>query len=212
MTIKVNYSLNLSIDNDVYNFKKDRLPSRANEALAGMCRYMIGTSRYQILLTVLNDFYNHVSKKFPEQHWFLFVGNSVWQPDTKIIRHYKLWNLLELQGIKVPDTKEKEEFFYEANNKLKYMGFIKLYENSILLVADILMQEKLSYLLVSPYAELPKDFFNKDWTGNLSEDKPLLIKNIKNGIVFIKNIGEFDDVENGIIVFGRPDLIAALHI
>ena len=91
--IKVATATDLSISNEVMNFRRDSLPE--NVTLAGVSWLVTNTSAYDSLLSVLKIVFSLIRKLLPSYEIWLLVGNSAWQPDTRIVRHLKLWDAMK---------------------------------------------------------------------------------------------------------------------
>ncbi len=201
-------ALDLSIDNKVMNLDHMRLPE--GNVLAGACWFVVDSSAHEALLSVLRFVYGLIVKKFPHYKVWLLVGNSAWQPDTRIVRYRKLWNALGASGIKISHSCNTQEIMREEDGKLKFFGATQLSELSVESVVRVLLEEHCTYLAALPSTTDLESILNIGWSGYLKEDSKIITTLIENEGLLIKRVGEFDDSEKGVVAIGRPELIKLL--
>lgn len=206
--IRVVSAPDLSVDNEVLNLSSIPLPE--GKTLAGVCWFVVDYSVYEALLSVFRFIYGLICKKFPDYRVWLLVGNSAWQPDTRIIRYRKLWNALAVRGVKVSHSWNAQEVMHEKEGKLKFFGATQLSKLSVESVVKALLEERCSYIIVLPKAVGPESIIDIGWSGNLADDLDFIDALTRSGGLLIKRFGEFDDEERGMISVGRPALVNSL--
>lgn len=190
----------LSVDNEVIDLSRTVLPG--GKRLSGVCWSVVGGSAGEALLSVLSFFYGLTLKKLPDYGVWLLVGDSVWQPDTRIVRYHRLWGALAARGLKVSHACNPQELMIVEDGKLKFFGAIKLSELSVKSVAEVLLRERCAYVSVLPGSVEPKGILELGWTGDLAEDFKLLIGLVEDGGLLVKRYGEFGDREKGVVAIG----------
>lgn len=206
--IRVVSALDLFVDNEVMNLGRRHLPK--GNTLAGVCWYVVDISACEALLSVLRFVYGMIGKKIPGYRMWLLVGNSAWQPDTRIVRYRKLWGALAARGIEISHASGMQEVMCESQGKLKFFGAAQLSELSVGSVAKVLLEERCTYVVVLPSSIGPEDILSIGWSGELAEDSEVIASLIKCDGLLIKRFGEFDDEERGLVSVGQPELIKLL--
>lgn len=210
MTTNIRFSSvsNLTVDNDVMNLRWSH--SLPDGPPGGATWLITGYSANESLRFVLAVVFSAIQEKFPEYNLWLLVGNSAWQPDTKIVRYYKLWGALAARGIKISHGMCSQEVMVEYGGKLKFFGAVKISELSIGSVANALSQERCAYLAALPSHVSPEMIITDGWSGDLEEDFKLISYAMKEKGLVLRRVGEFDDVEKGLIAVGETALIERL--
>lgn len=198
----------LFTDNELINLGRMHLPE--GNSLAGACWCVEGLSAYEALLFVLRVLYRLIGKTFPSYKVWLFIGNSTWQPDTRIVRFRKLWGALAARGIDIPHASGTQELMCELKGKLKFFGATQLSEFSVGSVAKALVEERCAYVVALPSCIGPEEILDIGWSGELAEDSKVIASLIEKDGLLIKRFGEFDDVEKGVLGVGRPELVKLL--
>jgi hypothetical protein len=63
--------------------------------------------------------------KFTKHDWFIFLGSSAWQQNTRIIRHRKLREALKCRGLEIAEGGGWQEHAIEAEGKIRFFGGLK---------------------------------------------------------------------------------------
>lgn len=203
--IRVVSAPDLSVANEVINLSCVPLPE--DEVLAGVYWFSVGCSACEALQSVLRFVYGLIVKKMPGYRVWLLVGNSAWQPDTRIVRHRKLWGALTARGINISHSCNAQEVMREEDGALKFFGSVQLSELSTESVVNVLLEENCSYIVALPGTIEPDNFVDIGWSGDLSGDFKIIETLIKCGGLLFKRSGEFDDKEKGIVGVGQPALV-----
>lgn len=205
--IKVTIAPDLLVSNEVFN---TRCARKREGGLLSVASFLTAGASSDSVSLVLNYLYGLIEKKFPDYDLWFFMGSSAWQPDTRIVRHRKLWGALKSRGYEVVGGSHSQEYIVEAEGKIKFFGALRLSKLSIETVASVLEAERCSYV-----AALPKGFdvqiaLDKGWSGDVEEDLSFhYLLSEKQGLLF-KKVGEFDDGERGFISVGLLEQISVL--
>ncbi|AZF42799.1 hypothetical protein C4J87_2641 [Pseudomonas sp. R1-43-08] len=172
--------------------------------------FLVSGSSRDSLVCVLNFIYEIFERRMPKYNLWLFLGNSAWQPDTRIVRHRKLWGALKARGVEITDGCRVQEVVIDSDSRLKFFGAVCLSKLSVEPAVDALLDERCSYIIA-----LPEDFdvqriLNVGWSGELSEDLSLFGYFIQAGGLVFKRVGEFDDSERGFVSIGSPTSVRNL--
>ncbi|MBW1249153.1 hypothetical protein I7860_20995 [Pseudomonas tolaasii] len=197
----------ISITNDVIN------PRWARESLSSVLSgaSFLVTDRSSVSLAgVLSFIYGLIDKGLPGYDVWLFLGNSAWQPDTRIVRYRKLWGALKFRGGEILGGSDLQESAVEACEKLKFFGALRLSGRSISTVIDVIVNERCSYVAATPKNFNIKRILDAGWSGSVAEDFSLCCHVCEESGLLFKQIGEFDDREWGFISIGSPEAMEKL--
>lgn len=199
----------LSVKNSVINLSNINLALRG--PLAGISWSACSHVAYNAQLIVLNTVLKLLKIKKPSFEVWLLIGTSSWQPNTRIVRYNKLWGALMARGFKLPTWKESmKEVIIESDKKLKIFGMARLVDFNIEDIVKILSMEQCTYLAAVPSSLLLHEVLNVGWSGNLNEDARIIDLLVESEALLLKQFGEFDDSERGIIVVGNQSSVKAL--
>lgn len=202
--IKVASAPDLLVSNDVFNIRCAK--KREGWGLSVASFLTAGTSSESVS-SVLSYLYELTEKKLPSYDLWFFIGNSAWQPDTRIIRHRKLWGPLKFRGYEVVGGSNSQECIVEAEGKIKFFGALHLSKLSIETVANVLEGERCSYVVALPSGFDVKVILDKGWSGDIEEDLSLCCLISESQGLLFKRIGDFDDGERGFISIGLSGVI-----
>lgn len=178
--------------------------------MAAISWFLSGESISTLQLKILNIIINLITEKLTKYNVWLFIGNSTWQPDTRVVRYRKLWNALKARGVEIPHFGETFEQMQESAQGLKFFGAKLISELSTTSVIQAIHEERCAYILA-----LPKDIsidqaLDKGWQVNNIFDRELLKFIAKSNGIILKAVGEFDDYEAGFVGIAKPELIVKL--
>lgn len=206
--VRVVVAPDLFLDNEIINLRCARGLER--QALAGVSWSVKGGVACEGLLSVLTFVYGLVKRRLLDHRVWLLVGNSAWQPDTRVVRYRKLWKSLAARGIEISNACEKQELMYELDGKLKFFGAIQLSGLYVRTVVDVFLQERCSYMSVLPGSTGIEGVLGAGWSGDIAADFNFITSLIERGGLLVKRFGEFDDEEIGVMAIGRPELVKLL--
>ena len=206
--IRVEAAENLFTKNDVMNF--NQAATTLTNAVAGASWVADGSS-YETFLLVFNHVLTLVKSRLPGNELWLLIGSQVWQPDTRVVRYYKLWGGLRRRGFKIPDNKQSiEEVMIESQGRLKFFGAAKLFEFAVEEIAQILFKEHCAYLVAWPSGLPLRTLLELGWSGDAWADLEFVNRSAESDALLLKKIGEFDDPERGLLAIGRQPVVDAL--
>lgn len=205
--IKTMSTPDISVANDVIN------PLWGGEG----CRSVLSATSFLVagasktsLVSVLRFIHSQVVKRLPGYDFWLILGNSAWQPDTRIVRYRKLWGALKFRGGEVLGGSDSQESIVESNERLKFFGALRLSELSITTVVDVIVDERCSYIVATPKIFELKRIIDVGWSGSVVEDFSLCCYVCEGSGLLFKQVGEFDDNERGFLSIGSPEIMKKL--
>lgn len=207
-SVSAKSACDLFVDNEVFNFRRSHFSSA--KALAGICWIATGNSSQAALVPALMSALSSIEENLPNHGLFFLAGTSAWQPDTRVVRHYKLWRALSLRGLEVPQGGAED--VVESDGKLKFFGVVKLSDFSNLdAAAKVLLDERATYIVAFPGTEFPNQLAKVGWLGDLSADSNFIDGLTNSGGLLIKGTGEFQANERCVVVIGDPSKIRGLE-
>lgn len=198
----------VSRPNEVFNFGSGNPPS---SFAPGAAHWLAdASSPYDSLLLILRTVYAQTLTKLPGYRMWLLAGTSAWQPDSRIVRHRGLWGALKARGVDFPNASRESESMLKTDGKLKFFGAAHITDLTLTSVAKVLLEERCTYLLAMPSHALIDDLVEMGWSGGFRDDANLLdCVNRKGGVIFSK-VGEFDDIERGLVAVANPRVLKIL--
>ncbi|MGF6290121.1 hypothetical protein [Paraburkholderia sp. BR13444] len=194
--------------NDVFRLERNAFSE--NICFGAICWEISRVSSKDPLAEVLSFVTEHTLGRLAEYEFWLLIGNSAWQPDTRVVRYRKLFNALGVRGVDLSALDDRSEFVIEKDGKLKFFGSGRFDATQTSTIASAIKEEDCSYLIALPkHAELVFDILT-GWSGDLNKDRSLIESVIgKRGIVFRRS-GYFDDPEIGLLALGSPTVLRRL--
>lgn len=199
---------NPSTANVVYNMDAKLLPSRESISVASW--FSAQRDSHKVKCKALHMICESVLGCMEQPNVWLFVGDSVWQDDTRITRYKKLWKRLEQRGFRVVEATRYEEQLAEQGGHIKYFGSAMISIRSIASAVKIMDEEKASYIVVLPKHVSPSHILSTGWGAGQGFDPDLLKEIVSLDGLLFKAIGEFDDNERGMVGIGGSGLINCL--
>lgn len=196
----------LSLNNKVMNFKQV-LPKNI---YSGATLLISEYSAHDSLQIVLDFFWDLLKQKLPNYDIWLLVGNSIGQPNTRITRYYGLWGSLKARGINIPDKNSLLEATQEIGEKLKFFGAKRLSRADIDFAIKVILEERCTYLIALPSSEVPDGLISAGWQGDIDQDIELISEVRRLNGAIIKAVGEFDDIQRGLLYIGDPAIVATV--
>lgn len=206
--IKTISTVDVSKENDVYNICEGKLP--ANMKIAACSWLLSSKNRLEARLIVLRAIFNLIMVRMPTFKLWYLVGDSIWQNDTRIIRHNKLFKRLKSGGVEVTNASEFLECMQEHHGKLKFFGATLLSELSIESVVKMIAEAPCSYLVAMSANSDVSAAIHSGWETSDFIDKGLLSYVAENKGLIFKAVGEFYDPESGFVGLGRAELVKKL--
>lgn len=206
--IKITSTMDASEQNEVFSLGKAGIHVGCTlAAIAWLCSVQnINESRLIVLRSILSLI---VSKLVGFKIWLL-VGNSAWQPDTRMIKHRGLWKALKTRGVEVSHFTDTFEKMHESYEGLKFFGAKLISELSAESVVQTIAEEHCAYILALPKDVGIRDLLSKGWKVDGGFDTGVLEFIIENDGLVLKAVGEFDDIESGFVGIAKPVLVKTL--
>ncbi|MGH8386399.1 MAG: hypothetical protein ACRESJ_13020 [Pseudomonas sp.] len=205
--IKVVSTPDISVANDIIN------PHRAGEdfrSVMSAASFLVAGASSTSMAGVLSFVYSLIDEKLPGYDIWLFLGNSAWQPDTRIIRYRELWGGLKFRGSEISGSSNSQVSVVEAHGKLKFFGALRISKLSISNVVEVIVDERCSYIVATPKALEIKRILEVGWSGNMVEDFGFCCCICEKSGLLFKQVGEFDDDEWGFVSVGSPKIMEKL--
>ncbi|NWA29216.1 hypothetical protein HX866_30460 [Pseudomonas gingeri] len=195
------------IDNEVINFKREL---EAEMFAISATSWLVEEGGYGGLLATLNFIFELIEREVPGHEMWLFVGQSAWQPDTRIVRYRELWGSLKSRGLEVLGEQFPQSYAGEGNGKVKFFGALRLSRLSVESVLRLMLGERSSYVAVLPSGFDIELALSIGWSGSFAEDLSFLHRVSECGGLLFKCVGEFDDRERGFVSVGQLESMQAL--
>jgi hypothetical protein len=208
-SVKVDVASDLFVKNEVMNFNQDA--SGFTTPLAGASWVSAESSQRKFIACISNTVLELVERNLPEHVVWLFVGTSTWQPNTRVVRHYKLWGALKVRGFNLPSiNKLAEQVTIESSIGLKFFGAVRLADFEIEDAVQILFGENCTYLVALPKNIEPHYLLKTGWSGDLTLDASFINFLALSNALLLKRVGYFDDCERDIVAIGQPSVVNTL--
>lgn len=206
--IKFDWAEDISRPNKVMNFRGINFPRSYTLGAASWLIDAIPLS--DSFLMILRSVYALILGRLPGYRIWLLMGTSAWQPDSRVVRHRKLWGGLKARGIEISHVAAQSEVTLEAEDKLKFFGSAQISELSLVSVAKAMFEERCTYLVALPEHASVSDLVAMGWTGKFHDDVRLLDYINRTDGVVVSKVGNFDDVERGLVAVAKPDVLKML--
>lgn len=138
---------------------------------------------------------------------WLLLGNSAWQPGTRNVKYLGLWGGFKSRGIEVPQGSHSIVHTMERDGKLKFFGGIRLSDLSDGTILQAFLAERCSYVAIVPIDVDMEEALFIGWSGKLSEDLMLFEYVAEGNGLLMAKIGEFDDLDRGIVAVGKRQVL-----
>lgn len=204
-------SSDLKRENEVLNLSPAAYPADVLVAGVSWTRMVFSdTSKPEVLSAILDFSIRKIEDNLPDHRVWLLIGNSVWQPDTRIVRYYGPWKALHADSIESEHRRNARHAVLTANGKIKFFLALDISGPSVEALATTLLEESCCYLIALPQSDGPEGFIEMGWSGHLWEDTAIISRSVMADAVLIFKVGDFDDVELGLTAVGKPELINML--
>jgi hypothetical protein len=206
--IKVLSTQDAFCENDLLLLDRNAYPE--DVCLGVMCWETSRTSSSDPIAEVLSFVISQTSEQLVGHEFWLLIGNSTWQPDTRIVRYRKIFNSLSFRGVDLSVLAERSESSIEHDGKIKFFGAGRFDASLAGTVASAIKEEDCSYLVVLPRQTGLLFPLSTGWSGDLFRDQPLIESVIGRGGVILRRTGYFDDPEIGLLALGNPTVLAKI--
>jgi hypothetical protein len=202
------YTLDIFSHNEILNFDRSNLFEKYQVGAISWAG--TGKDEGELFLNVIKIIRECVSKKMSGYCMRIFVGNSAWQQNSRVVRYHKLWGALKVQGVNLPDLKDATEVLCEFNRKVKFFGQVELAAISPESIIKILFLERATYLAALPETVTANEILLNGWSGNIYDDLNVLRYFVENKGILFSRIGHFDDPKKGIVGIADRSVIKNL--
>ena len=201
--------MNVFEQNEAYNLGEYHLNDGC--AVAALRWSVASLNHTESKISVLKHVFHLIEKNTHSLKLWSIVGDSVWQSDTRIIRHKKLFKRLKSRGAEIDHASMVIEDCLENNGLIRFFGAVEISEASIESVIKVMNEETCSFLIAVPESFDVRPVISCGWNARDEIDPNLLAMIVRNQGLIIKSIGAFDDPEAGFVAFGSPSRIKELN-
>lgn len=148
----------------------------------------------------------------PSHRLWLFVIHTLWQSDTRLRRHKKLWRGLGEAGVELPRERTSEEIL-ESRDGIKFYGAANVGRDDLAKVGDILAREPGSLLVSAPRDQRPplRELLAAGWASghhaSLEYWRDLAVVAACHDDILFRPVGAFDDREAGFSLISIPGVV-----
>lgn len=166
-------------------------------------------------LACLQHAYSMLEREYPSYGLWLFAIHTLWQPDTKVRRHKKLWQTLAESGAELPKERTSEEVL-ESQDGIKFYSRASVNRDDLAKVGGILAKEPGSLVLSAPHdrSVLHRELLAAGWgTGDhlsLAYWRDLAMAAAHHANILFRPVGAFDDREAGFNLISTPDVVRSI--
>jgi hypothetical protein len=179
----------------------------------GKCRLklsaasFIASKPHESLETIFDFIHERVVENMPGYAAWLLLGNSAWQPGTRIVKYLGLWGGFKSRGIEVPQGSHSIVHTMERDGKLKFFGGIRLSDLLDGTILEAFLAERCSYVAIVPIDLDMEEALLIGWSGKISEDLMLFEYVAEGNGLLMAKIGEFDDLDRGVVAVGKRQVL-----
>lgn len=200
----------LSVENDVLLLGELDLACQLSGIAFAATSYVVSVAQEKALGLVREL----VNQHLPDFEPWLLVGHTAWQPDTRIVRHKKIWSYLRGRNLYIPGGLCLDEFLVESDQGIKYFSAVRCDEFDPKQALGLLREELACTVLFaknSDALEAVPPLLKRGWSKRgVIPSADLLDLACSSNVIVGSQIGEFDDLEAGFAVIGRFDLMEGM--
>jgi hypothetical protein len=156
-----------------------------------------------------------VSSALPTYKLWLLACQTVWQPDTRVVRFGGLWKWFERAGIPLPNGKRSSEVVRVMNDKFRSFGWIEI-EQQELFSTDVVLRAEHATMLVATMGDPPdlESYLKAGWAtvspSTMAFWAEMSQVAAEHEGLFLRPFGSFDDREAGVNIIGDSKVIDQL--
>lgn len=169
--------------------------------------FVASAKPHDSLRAIFDFIHERVVKNMPGYAAWLLLGNSAWQPGTRIVKYLGLWGGFKSRGIEVRQGSHSIVHTMERDGKLKFFGGIRLSDLSDGTILQAFLAERCSYVAIVPIDVDMEEALFIGWSGKLSEDLMLFEYVAEGNGLLMAKIGEFDDLDRGVVAVGKRQVL-----
>ena len=196
--VRVEYADDVFEPNDVHNLP----PVVGSRDLAAASWILPRRAGHEGVGDALGAVLEAAGSSGADARFWLLVGDSAWQPDSRIVRHHGLWKRLRARGLALDGDGEHLEERIDGGGGLKFFGAMAFSMDSVTSVVKVLHEESTACVALLPSRIDPRGFLRAGWRGDRPFDERLLKGIASTGGVMCAAVGRFDDPEQGVVGIG----------
>ena len=169
--------------------------------------FVASAKPHDSLRAIFDFIHERVVENMPGYAAWLLLGNSAWQPGTRIVKYLGLWGGFKSRGIEVPQGSHSIVHTMERDGKLKFFGGIRLSDLLDGTILEAFLAERCSYVAIVPIDLDMEEALLIGWSGKISEDLMLFEYVAEGNGLLMAKIGEFDDLDRGVVAVGKRQVL-----
>lgn len=169
--------------------------------------FVASAKPHDSLRAIFDFIHERVVKNMPGYAAWLLLGNSAWQPGSRIVKYLGLWGGFKSRGIEVPQGSHSIVHTMERDGRLKFFGGIRLSDLSDGTILQAFLAERCSYVAIVPIDLDMEEALLIGWSGKISEDLMLFEYVAEGNGLLMAKIGEFDDLDRGVVAVGKRQVL-----
>ena len=169
--------------------------------------FVASAKPHDSLRAIFDFIHERVVENMPGYAAWLLLGNSAWQPGSRIVKYLGLWGGFKSRGIEVPQGSHSIVHTMERDGKLKFFGGIRLSDLSDGTILQAFLAERCSYVAIVPIDLDMEEALLIGWSGKISEDLMLFEYVAEGNGLLMAKIGEFDDLDRGVVAVGKRQVL-----
>lgn len=195
----------------LYRETNHRVPCQ----ISALYEYRTGISPKEAQMLCLTSMYEAVNKKIKNCHNYILANSENWMNKTRISEYYKIWKALEKNNkFNVSIGDKLCEISIEKNGKIKYLGILKICIDDVAEIYNLLRSSRGSTLISTDVVDIEREasniLDNGFDPGDIYPSKIILDMCCNINMVAYSLIGSFDDMESGVSIFGKENLIYSI--
>lgn len=209
ITMTTEISLAIAVDaftdNDIVLLERSAFPDGLQ--LAALEWSARGNASLDAFQRVLDFVLTLLANCMNDYDIWLLTGDSVWQPDTRVVRYRKRFNALKMRGIDFESVPERFESAIEQDGKIKFYGAVRLDRSLASAVSLVTAPGSSAFVVAKPKSSSIEFLLASGWSGKLNADSRMVADVVAIGGIVLQRFGFFDDARAGIIAIGGPDVL-----
>ncbi len=169
--------------------------------------FVASAKPHDSLRAIFDFIHERVVENMPGYAAWLLLGNSAWQPGSRIVKYLGLWGGFKSRGIEVPQGSHSIVHTMERDGRLKFFGGIRLSDLSDGTILQAFLAERCSYVAIVPIDLDMEEALLIGWSGKISEDLMLFEYVAEGNGLLMAKIGEFDDLDRGVVAVGKRQVL-----
>ncbi|CAG2153655.1 hypothetical protein CUPL110328_25460 [Cupriavidus plantarum] len=143
---------------------------------------------------------------------FVLIGDSTWQPNTRVVRHLGATGRRRPGGIDFGSPPEVTGLVENEEAGLKFFGMTKISADALDKLPAVLTAGACCYLVALPSDEHWRPSLEEGFSGDWRADFALISAIAEHGGILMRRVGFFDDPEIGLEGIADAAVLASLDL